>query len=77
MKASLFKYIEETINLFLLKPDFCSSKRGKEIKDCAKLKQDLNKDLNKPGCTSCVKRAVFEKYRRVISKSIDIPDEFK
>jgi hypothetical protein len=62
---------EEIISAFLLRPNICEDKLGKKIKDCEAIKENFNKDMNVPGgCSSCRKKAVFQKYRPIVWRNI-------
>ena len=62
---------------FLTKDNVCESSYGKYINHCEELHARFKKELNNPGCSSCQKPAIFNKYRLLVRKNIviDIDDE--
>ena len=62
---------QEVISAFLQEANICNQKLGKKIEDCESLKASFNKEIGSPtGCSSCRKRAVYQKYRQIISAKL-------
>ncbi len=62
---------------FLTQDDVCQNSFGKYIKNCEELHARFKKELNDPGCTSCKKPAIYNKYRLLVRRNIvvEIDDE--
>jgi hypothetical protein len=60
------EFRENVFSDFINNEDFCSTENGKKIERCEKIKEMLKKDLSRKQCTSCVRSAIYSKYRQII-----------
>lgn len=62
---------QEIISSFLQDKNMCSKKLGAKIKNCEELRANFEKEMgSSSGCSSCKKKAVYSKYRQIISAQL-------
>lgn len=56
---------------FITDNNFCKTSKGQLIEGCDEIKKDFQKELFSPGgCSSCRKKAIFDKYKNIIIKKL-------
>ena len=53
----------------------CGRGLGNKIRNCQDFKDKMKKELSGPGCTSCRMKAVYKKYKALVTQNIIFDDE--